>query len=81
MRYYLLPIIIISLMLLVLDNEKSVINKEMVSSTKEIRYPFFDNAKIDNYITNYLDDYDFDDNEKVIFKVVNEENSNTNNGA
>ena len=49
-------------MLLVLDNEKSVINKEMVSSTKEIRYPFFDNAKIDNYITNYLDDYK--DNEK-----------------
>ena len=49
-------------MLLVLDNEKSVINKEMVSSTKEISYPFFDNAKIDNYITNYLDDYK--DNEK-----------------
>ena len=62
MRYYLLPIIIISLMLLVLDNEKSVINKEMVSSTKEISYPFFDNGKIDNYITNYLNDYK--DNEK-----------------
>ena len=29
----------------------------------------------------HFDDYDFDDNEKVIFKVVNEEDSNTNNGA
>ena len=28
-----------------------------------------------------IDEYDFDDNEKVIFKVVNEEDSNTNNGA
>ena len=56
MRYYLLPIIIISVMILVLNNEKGIVNKEMVSETREISYPFFDNEKIDNYISDYLND-------------------------
>ena len=45
-----LPLIIISLMLLVLDREKTLENKTVYSDNKEISYPFFGIEEIDNYI-------------------------------
>lgn len=57
MRYYLLPVIIVSLMVLVVDNDRSIVNKEMVSDMIEISYPFFGNDKIDSYINSYLNNY------------------------
>lgn len=66
LRYCLLPILIISLIILILDNEKGLINKEMVSNTKEISYPFFDNRKIDDYISSYLNEFTNSDIESNI---------------
>ncbi len=60
-----LPLIIISLMLLVLDREKTLENKTVYSDNKEISYPFFDIEEIDNYIANYLNDY-ITTNEEVL---------------
>ena len=56
-RYFILPLIIISLIIFIIDNDKSIINKEVFSDSKEISYPFFDNDKIDKYINNYLNEY------------------------
>lgn len=53
-------------MALVLDNEKSIVNKEMVSEMIEISYPFFGNDKIDNYINSYLNDYTNNENLDVL---------------
>lgn len=61
-----LPLIIISLMLLVLDREKSLENKTIFSENKEISYPFFGTPEVDNYITNYLNDYINIDEEVLI---------------
>ena len=60
-----LPLIIISLMLLVLDREKTLENKTVYSDNKEISYPFFGIEEIDNYIANYLNDY-ITTNEEVL---------------
>ena len=52
-----LPLIIISLMLLVLDKDKTLENKTMFNENIEISYPFFGIEEVDNYITNYLNKY------------------------
>ena len=62
-----LPLIIISLMLLVLDREKTLENKTVYSDNKEISYPFFGIEEIDNYIANYLNDY-ITTNEEVLIE-------------
>jgi len=56
-RYFMLPMIIVSLILLILSTESSIVNMEIVSGTKEIIYPFFDDYNIDSYITKYLNEY------------------------
>ena len=56
-RYFILPLIIISLIIFIIDNDKSIINKEVFGDNKEISYPFFGNDKIDKYINNYLNEY------------------------
>ena len=53
----------ISLILLVLDNNKTVVNKEITSDVVSINYPFFDIEIVDNYIKDYLNNYS--DKEKV----------------
>lgn len=53
-RYFILPFIIISLIIYVIDNDKKVINKEIIVYNYDINYPFFNNKKIDNYIFSYL---------------------------
>ena len=52
-----LPVIIVSLMLLILDNEKIIENKTMFNDSIEISYPFFGIPKIDKYIEDYLNEY------------------------
>lgn len=49
-----IPLIIISLMLLVLDREITIKNKTIFNENTEINYPFFGVKEIDNYIMNYL---------------------------
>ena len=53
LRYILLPMIIISLMIWIIGNDKDcLVNKEIISNNIELSYPFFDNVKIDSYIRN-----------------------------
>lgn len=66
-RYFILPLVIISLILLVIDYNKEIINKKVFSDNKEINYPFFNNDKIDKYINNYLNEYIVNDSENNIF--------------
>lgn len=66
-RYFILPLVIISLILLVIDYNKEIINKKVFSDNKEINYPFFNNDKIDKYINNYLNKYIVNDSENNIF--------------
>ncbi len=56
-RYFLLPIVIISVMVLVIKSNREVVNKEIVFNDSDINYPFFNDSKIDNYINSYLNDY------------------------
>lgn len=56
LRYLMLPIIIVSIMILVLDNEKTLENKNVFNNNIDINYPFFGIEEIDNYITNYLNE-------------------------
>ena len=66
-RYFILPLVIISLILLVIDYNKEIVNKKVFSDNKEINYPFFINDKIDKYINNYLNEYIVNDGENNIF--------------
>ncbi len=66
-RYFILPLVIISLILLVIDYNKEIVNKKVFSDNKEINYPFFNNDKIDKYINNYLNEYIVNDSENNIF--------------
>lgn len=61
-----LPMIIMSLMILILSRENNVLNKKLVSDTKEINYPFFNSENVDDYIKEYLDEYIIEDNEVLI---------------
>lgn len=73
-RYFMLPLVIISLILLVLDREKTIENKTIFSEKQEINYPFFNNSKIDNYIINYLNEYINTDEKTLIdYDYLNEE--------
>lgn len=66
-RYFILPLVIISLILLVIDYNKEIVNKKVFSDNKEINYPFFNNDKIDKYINDYLNEYIVNDSENNIF--------------
>ena len=52
-------------MVLIINNDKTIVNKEFISNLKEINYPIFYDEKIDNYITRYLNEYIMN-NDKVI---------------
>lgn len=66
LRYLMLPIIIVSLMILVLDSEQKVENKIVFNSNIDINYPFFGVEEIDSYITNYLNKNIYDKEELLI---------------
>ena len=53
-------------MLLVIDIDKDIVNREVFNDNKEISYPFFDNSVIDNYISDYLNDYIESDNDVLV---------------
>lgn len=58
MRYMMLPMIIISLMIWIIDtNKEEIVNKEINNNDIEISFPYFDNDIIDSYINEYLDSY------------------------
>lgn len=61
-RYFILPILIISLIILVLNNNTNISNRELILTNGNVIYPFFGNREIDNYIYNYLNDYSNNDN-------------------
>lgn len=77
LRYFFIPIFILSLMVFIVDSERNVINKEVLSFGVNISYPFFGNEVIDSYISNYLDfdtyegdvyiDYDIYDNDDIYY--------------
>ena len=72
-RYFLLPLIIVSLMLLILDNEKtSIVNKNVISDGVEVSYPFFGNEVVDRYISNYLNKYLEEDEVFVDYDYYND---------
>ena len=65
-------------MVFIVDSDKNVINKEVVSLNYDISYPFFSNDDIDNYISSYLNydsyrdgnviiDYDIYDNDNLYY--------------
>ena len=87
-RFLILPFLIIAVMVLIINNEKNIVNREIVTSTMLINYPFFGNDLIDNYIFNYLNnnvdgygfiDYDYykDDYNYYItfYKYIFDENN------
>ena len=74
LRYFMLPVIILSLMILILDKEVQVHNKTMFNESIDINYPFFEIEEIDNYIDNYLNQYI--DKEVLIDYDYKEEDNN-----
>ena len=54
LRYFMLPVIIISLMILIIDREITIENKTMFNDNIEINYPFFGVEEIDHFIEDYL---------------------------
>lgn len=61
LRYFFIPIFILSLMFLIVDTSLEVVNKEVISFRVNISYPFFGNEVIDNYISDYLSYDGYDD--------------------
>lgn len=74
LRYFMLPVIIVSLMILVLDNEKTIENKTMFNDSIEINYPFFGIEEIDEYIINYLNEYIKKEEVIIDYDYTNEDN-------
>lgn len=64
-RYFMLPLILLSLMALVLKADRTVTNRNLHEETKEINYPYFGNTAIDTYIAKYLEE-DFQDSSQTI---------------
>ena len=76
LRYFMLPVIIISLMMLVLEKEVKLENKTMFNDNIEINYPFFGIEEIDEYITDYLNDYiSLEEDILIDYDYVNKENN------
>lgn len=74
-RYFMLPLVIISLMILIIEKDKKVENKTIFNETKEISYPFFNIEEIDNYIINYLNNYINTEDEVLIdYDYIEEDN-------
>jgi len=54
-RYLLLPLILISLIILIIDlNNNKITKNEIKNNNIEIYYPSFNNKKIDNNISKYI---------------------------
>ena len=69
-RYLLLPFILLSIILLIIDiNKEKISEKEIIENNIEIYYPYFNIKKNDNtiikYINNYLIDYYFYEKESL----------------
>lgn len=62
LRYLLLPVIIVCFMILIVNYDKDVVNKELVFDNVNIYYPYFDNAIIDSFISDYINLYSDKDN-------------------
>jgi len=76
LRYLMLPIIIVSIMILVLDVEQKVENKIVFNNNIDINYPFFGIEEIDSYITNYLNK-NINKKEELLIDYDYIENGNT----
>lgn len=58
MRYMMLPMIIISFIIWIIDiDREEIVNKEINNNDIKISFPYFDNGIIDGYISDYLDNY------------------------
>ena len=74
-RYFLLPILIFSIMVFIVDSNDNVINRDFSSLNYDVSYPFFDNKDIDNYISNYLNGYsDSDDRVIIDYDIYDDDN-------
>ena len=76
LRYFMLPVIIISLIVLVLEKEVTIENKTMFNDNIEINYPFFSVEEIDGHITDYLNDYiSLEENILIDYDYINKDNN------
>lgn len=75
LRYFMLPIIIISLMILIIDREITIENKTMFNDIIDINYPFFGIEEIDEYIEDYLNNYIDDDKVLIDYDYIEKENN------
>lgn len=74
-RYFLLPVIIFSIMVFIVDSNDDVVNREVSSINYDVSYPFFDNMDIDNFISDYLNDYrDSGDRVIVDYDIYDDDN-------
>lgn len=53
-------------MIFIVDNNKGLVNKEVITGNKEISYPYFNSSNVDKYIDDYLDKYLNGDDEVLI---------------
>lgn len=71
-RYFILPFIIVSIMILVIDNNRDVVNRYVFNGNREVNYPFFGSEKIDFYISEYLNSYISDDDIFIDYDYYND---------
>lgn len=65
-RYFMLPFLVLSLIVLIVNSNKEATNRSIISLNREINYPFFNNKKLDNFISEYLDNYINEDNNDIL---------------
>ena len=74
-RYFLLPVIIFSVMVFIIDNNNVVVNREVSSLSYSFSYPFFGNMDIDNFISDYLNGYrDSGDRVIIDYDIYDDDN-------
>lgn len=74
-RYFLLPVIIFSIMVFIIDSNDCVVNREVSSLSYSFSYPFFGNMNIDNFISDYLNDYrDSGDRVIIDYDIYDDDN-------
>ncbi len=74
LRYFILPILIISLIALILTFDDNIKNREVSLVNGDIIYPFFGNEDIDKYIGDYLNKYSEYDSYTVDYDLIKEDN-------
>lgn len=69
-RYFILPILIISLIVLILVSDENITNREVSLVNGQIIYPYFGKKDIDKYIDNYLNECSKGDNFLVDYDLI-----------